>query len=241
MKLLKILPIFIVILLFGIFGACSSQISGILQEGGSADLMVDTRLENRMTALIQTFQLMMGPAEGDSPILDGQAISRSMAAAPGMGKVSLANNGPASLEGKVEVTKIGDFLSIAGREKRFVNFSETPDGGSITISLDREIAPDVITLLSADAISYLTALMAPAATGEALSQQEYLLLVNSLYGPAIVEEIKMSRIWASIGFPGPISSIQGGKASGSRAQFQVPLLDILVLDKPLFWEISWEK
>jgi hypothetical protein len=219
--------------------SCSARIDGTVREGGQADLSVRTALEPRMSALIRSFQALMGSGPAEI-ILDGPAIGRSMAAAPGIGSVSLENSGPAALEGDIRVSHAGDFLSAG--EKKFITFTETPGSspsGSVVIALDRETAPEVIALLSADAVDYLSALMAPAATGEILSRQEYLELVASLYGKAVADEISSARIRAYLDFPGPVVFVRSGTALGNRAEFEVPLLDLLVLDQPLRYEVNW--
>jgi hypothetical protein len=218
--------------------SCSARISGALKEGGSADLTLTTGLEPRMSALIRSFQALAGGSA--ELILDGKAIGRSMANAPGITSVTLNNTGPAVLEGDVGIGRVGDFLSLG--EKKFIDYTEntgaTPSG-RLVIYLDLDTAPAVISLLSTDAVDYLSALMAPAATGEVLTRQAYLGLVTALYGKPIADEISSASIRASFDFPGPITSIQGGSALGRRAEFNVPLLDLLVLDQALRYEVTW--
>ncbi|MDR0718553.1 MAG: hypothetical protein LBF78_02880 [Treponema sp.] len=224
------------------FCSCSANVEGVLKEGGAADLAVKTSLEPRMTDLIRRFQVMMGEPGSAALILDGPAISRSMASAPGIESVFLANDGPAGLDGAVKVKSAGDFLAVAGRSKKFVTFTEksgSRPSGQLVIALDLESAPELISLLSGDAAAYLAALNAPAASGDAQSRQEYLLFVAALYGKPIADEISAAKIHAVLDFPGPVTSIQGGVSSGNRAVFTVPLLDLLVLDKPLRYEVNW--
>jgi hypothetical protein len=151
------------------------------------------------------------------------------------------------LEGILAIRRVDDFLSPV-REKRFITYSEGLDGGrlggSILISLDRETAPELVALLSAEAVDYLTALMAPAVLGDDISRTEYLSLVSSLYGSAVANEIRNARISASIEFPARITAIRGGtisRSSNTQAQFSIPLLDLLVLENPMSWEISWQR
>jgi hypothetical protein len=81
--------------------------------------------------------------------------------------------------------------------------------------------------------------MAPLATGEELDKAEYLELVASFYNRAISEEIAASRIRASLDFPGAVTSVQGGTFSGRRVTFDIPLLDLLVLETPLSYSVAW--
>jgi hypothetical protein len=94
-------------------------------------------------------------------------------------------------------------------------------------------------MISADVRDYLSALAAPAATGERLSRGEYLDLVGSIYGPGLADEIAAARITASIGLPGPVSSVKGGTLAASQARFDIALVDLLVLEKPLEYEVVW--
>jgi hypothetical protein len=227
-----------------LLSSCSARISGTLKEGGSADIELETGLEPRMTALIRSFRALAGGAGSAELILDGKVIGRSMEKAPGIASVTLNNTGPAALEGEIGIGRVGDFLSVG--EKKFIVYTENPPGESPRISrshlviyLDLDTAPDVISLLSADAVDYLSALMAPAATGEALTRRAYLDLVTSFYGKPIADEISAARIRAVFEFPSVITAIQGGTASGRRAEFDVPLLDLLVLDRPLRYEVTW--
>jgi hypothetical protein len=181
---------------------------------------------------------MAGGTAGAS-VLNGEAISRSMSAAPGVESAVLRNTGSTALEGPVKITKIGDFLAPARDKSGFIVFEEEGAGGRLRIRLNRELGPDILTLISPEVTDYLSALMAPIATSEALSRSEYLELVGSVYGKPIADEISRASIRASVDFPGPIRSVQGGKFSGKRAEFDVPLLDLLVLESPLAYEVTW--
>ena len=223
------------------FSSCASQINGVLRQGGSADLHIQAAMEPRMTMFIRSLRTVMGNT-GPDYILDGPSIGRSIADSPGVQSVSLQNSGPGAINGNITVNKIEDFLSLTSG-RRFITYSESTSAGrpagTMHIYLDRETAPELIALLSAEAVEYLSALMAPAVLGEDISKEEYLALVSSLYGRPIAGEINESMIRAQIDFPGAITSIRGGTANGNRAVFTVPLLDLLVLETPISLEANW--
>jgi hypothetical protein len=198
-----------------------------------------------MTALIRSLSALGGSSAGASalperPVIDGPAIGASMAAAPGIARVSLRNTGPAAVEGEILISRIDDFLSQPENRgaERFITY--TPSPGRLTLSLDRNSGPRIIALVSPEVKDYLSALMAPVATGEKLSGTEYLNLVASVYGRAAADEIAAARIYASVDFPGPLQAVRGGSFSGRRAEFAVPLLDLLVLENPLEYEARWQ-
>ena len=223
-----------------IFVSCSARIDGVVLEGGAAEFRFSTALKPRTTAIIRSLQAFTG-APANAPLLDGTAIAQSMADAPGLSSISIRNTAPAALEGTVSVSNIGDFLAETGAEGRFITFTEgrTPGSSSIIITLDRYSAPAIISRLSPEVVQYLSALMAPAALGEASTRQEYLNLLAMVYGRQMADEVAAGRIVASIEFPRPVTEVRGGHPVGRRAEFSIPLLDILVLEQPLRYEVRW--
>jgi hypothetical protein len=222
--------------------SCTARISGSLLGDGQADLTVYAGLEPRMTALITRLGEMAGSPQPGAPVLNGPAISASMAGAPGIASVSLRNGTPASIEGPVKISRIGDFLrpgTAAGGAANFITFEQNSSGGRCSVRIGLDSGPQILTLISPDIVDYLGALMAPIATGEAATKTEYLALVTSVYGRGIADEISAATVRAVIDFPGPVQSAQGGTFSGRRAEFNIPLLDILVLETPLSYEIRW--
>ncbi|MDR2133588.1 MAG: hypothetical protein LBP27_00670 [Treponema sp.] len=225
--------------------SCAANISGGLNAAGSGDFTVKAGLQPRVSTLIRSLKAFAGDTAPGSPVIDGPAIARSMDSAPGIASVSFRNSAPAAVEGQLRISRVGDFLAPAEGGPAgggFVRFDQAAgsSGGRCTISLSRESGPEILSLVSADVSGYLEALMAPLATGEALGRAEYLELVSSVYGSEIADEISKARIKAAIEFPGPVQSVRGGTFSGSKAEFDIALVDLLVLEKPLSCEVVWK-
>jgi hypothetical protein len=225
-----------------IFGSCSSRINGALRQDGTGDLSLQAALEPRMAALIRSLAALSrdGGLPAEAPLIDGAAISRSLAGAPGIASAALANTGPTAIAGSLAVSRAEELLALPGNQTgRLIAYEQGPAGGLLTITIDRLSGPPLLALISEDVKDYLSALMAPVSTGEALSKAEYLALVAAVYGRGIAEEIAAARIRFSLDLPGPVLSARGGSFAGSRAQFEVPLADLLVLESPLVYEIRW--
>ena len=244
----KMPAILVIILLF--MSGCSGRINGSLNRDGSAELSLEMSLEPRMTALLRSLAALASggiPRDRNAPVIDGPAIAFSMAAAPGIESVTLENRSPSSVAGNIRISRIDEFLALpdaAGASnggKRFITLESVKDGDSrLSIAMDRYTAPLILAMISEDIRDYLSALMAPAATGETMSRSEYLELVGAIYGKALSDEIAAARITATIGFPGRISSVKGGVFTGAQARFNIALVDILVLEKPLEYEVIWK-
>ena len=235
--------IFISIVFFSlIFVGCSARINGNLYENGSADLSLNTALEPRMAVLIRSFsRLNNNSSTQNNNVIDGASIAASMTQAPGVKAINLRNINPTTIEGTINIAKINDFLTISGSQN-FISYEQTGTNGKITITLNRNTAPQIVSVLSPDIADYLSALMAPVATGEALSRREYISLVQSVYGRGVADEISSARVQLSITFPRQINTIRGGTISGTsrnRGEFDIPLIDLLVLENNLIYEVTW--
>jgi hypothetical protein len=234
------LTVVTVTLLLG-FPSCASRINGSLMGDGQADLGINAELKPGMSALIGRFAALSGTAKPDAPVLDGPSLAASMSKAPGIASVSFTNKTPSSIEGPVKISRINDFLS-SGRASGFISFEQQNSAGEgyCAVTFNLASGPQILGLISAEISMYLNALMAPIATGEKMTKAEYLGLVASVYGKGIADEISSSSIRASVNFPGTIQRVKGGTFSGKRADFNIPLLDILVLETPLNYEVVWK-
>ena len=224
--------------LSALFLSCAGRVNGSLAADGSAQLTVSMSLEPRMTALIQRLSAAGGQSNSNL-VLDGPAISRSMSNAS-FGNViaSLRNTAPAAVEGTIHIFNINNFLTT-GNMGGFIFFEQRQGGGRCEIRVNINNGPVILKNFSPEVAEYLGALMAPLESGEEMKKSEYLSLVSSVYGQGVSNEIAGSVIRASIEFPGSITNVKGGAFSGRRAEFNIPLLDLLVLETPLSYEVTW--
>ena len=223
-----------------LFFSCSAGITGTIRGGGTAEISVQASLGPRTLVLMKSLKSFIGD-ESSAPMLDGRIIGGSLAASPGIRSASLRNTSPSALEGTISVSDLGNFLATG--EGKFITFKDGPSNSSILVVLDRNSAPLLISALSPEVEEYLSALMAPVVTGESINKREYLDIIASVYGRPLSDEIVAARIKAQIEFPRQPMAILGGNAvtsgQGRRAEFDIPLLDILVLEQPLRYEVSW--
>jgi len=240
MMINKIFPAVVTVTLLSVFTSCASQINGSLAGEGQADLGINADLKPGMSALIGRFAALAGTAKPGAPLLNGPSLAASMARAPGIESVSFTNKTPSSIEGPVKISRISDFLS-SGNTGGIISYEQKNSAGEGTCAVNFNLAsgPQMLGLISPEISMYLSALMAPIATGDKTTKPEYLALVASVYGKTIADEISSSSIRASVNFPGAIQRVKGGTYSGRRAEFDIPLLDILVLETPLSYEVVW--
>jgi len=218
------------------FFSCNAKIAGPLDAKGQAAFTISMSLLPRMTDLIRKLNDAGGSER--SEILSAAEIANSLKNAPGVESITLKNTAAQSVEGQIKVSKVGDFLS-GSAGVRFIEFNQSSGGGSCAININRQTAPEILSHFSREIRDYLEVLMAPIATGDEMSKAEYLRLVNSFFNKSISDEIASSKINAAVDLPGQVTSVKGGTFSGRRAVFDIPLIDILVLETPLQYEVKW--
>jgi len=218
--------------------SCTARIAGRIDQGGAGTFTVNAGLQPRFSALIESFKAL-GEEQGGA-IINGPQIAASMARAPGIASVSFRNTAPEAIDGSVNISAIGDFLAPGGTTG-FIRFERGPggQGGRCTITISLETGPKLLSLISPEIAEYLEALMAPIATGEVMTGAKYLEEVGKMWGTGISAEIAEASIRASIDFPGAISSVSNGTFTGRRAEFNIPLRELLVLETPLQYEVVW--
>ncbi len=202
-----------------------------------------------MTVEAQTASLIanLSGTSTDGPLIDAPRFARALQSAPGVGTVSFSNPKARTLEGTLSVRSVDAFLNARTNASdgkavfvQFIQYESTSSGGHLRLTLDKNNGPATLALFSQDVTDYLSALMAPIATGEPLTQAKYLDLVSGMYGVAVAEEIKKARIDVTLRLSGPVTSVVGGTYSGKSVKLDIPLVGLLVLDKPVVWEIWWK-
>ncbi|MDR2865518.1 MAG: hypothetical protein LBV68_07920 [Spirochaetaceae bacterium] len=220
---------------------CSARISGTLNAAGRADLSINAGLGPKASAMMS--RILSGTGASQSVLLDAQMLNTSLSRLPGIEKALFINKTADSIEGELVITKIDELISkssgTAGPASQFVSWEQKGHGGKTVFYLDKTNGPKLIALLSPELSSYLSSIMAPLVTGEELMKKEYLDLISAVYGGAIAQEIAASRIKVSLKFPAKISGIKGGVYKDNTAEFDISLLDILVVETPLSYEIVW--
>jgi hypothetical protein len=221
-----------------LISSCTAKISGQLGQGGEGNFSVSMTLMPRFSGFIKALQDLTG--EQNAPIIDGQYIADSLAGAPGITSVSFKNTAANAFEGPLTISGINDFLASAN-VSGFISFEQSRENkaGHFSMNLNKQMGPELLSLISPDISDYLEVLMAPIVTGEAMSNAEYLNQIAMFYGADIKNEIAGSVIHISVDFPGNIQSVKNGVFKGRRAEFNISLPDILVLEKPLNYEVVW--
>jgi hypothetical protein len=218
--------------------SCAARLEGEVYSNGRAEFTL------KSTLMPGTGRLLAGlAANGGGTVFDADMLNRNFAAMPGVESAALRNSGRDGIEGVIVVANMARFFDRAPKSgaKQFsaVTWEQSATGGTLKIDFNMDTGQEFLLSVSPDLKDYLSALMAPVATGEVTDRDAYLELVASVYGASVADEILKTRFSLNIGFPGPVESVSGGTGKGSHAEFAIPLTDLLVLDRPLHYEVRW--
>ncbi|MDR0539392.1 MAG: hypothetical protein LBG74_02660 [Spirochaetaceae bacterium] len=204
-----------------------------LAADASCVFTVDTQLQPATAAL---FKNLNDASAGDT-VIDAELFNKGISASKGIKSARLKNIGPASIAGTIEVSKLDVFIS--GARQAPVVFENVPSGGKFALTLTIETGEAFLSSISPDLADYVSALLAPIATGERLSRQEYLDLIAGVYGKKIAAEIAGSTIKLLMRFPAPVKRARGLSYKSNTAVLELPLTAVLVLENELVWEVEW--
>lgn len=229
-------PAFLAAALF--LQACSLAITGTVRQDASASLAVRADFQPKTAALLRSLD---AGEDGGGAVVDAGLIAESLAASPGVRSARLENRGGSALDGEVLLSDIGAFARAApdGTRAADIAFESTAGGGSFRLVLTRENGARMLAALSRDLADYVSVLLAPIATGEALTKKEYLELAGSVYGAPVAAEIAAARVRITLEFPAKITSAEGLRYTGKQAALDVPLADVLTLETPLRLAVTW--
>jgi hypothetical protein len=214
--------------------ACSVAMVATLRSDQQVDVTFSGTIKPKVASLLHDFGSSNQNKSG--PLISAAEITASLQKVPELAQVVTKDIAQQGLEGRFKVVN----PETLSQRFPFVNQKLETEESSFSLTLNRETAPQLLSLFTAEVRDYLDALMAPIATGENLTKSDYLALVSSVYGKTIAEEIASSKITLEVHVPGTIRSVSGGTGSGAKAFFTIPLVDLLVIEKPLVYRIVWK-
>jgi len=236
-----------------LFVSCTSSINGAFNAGNKLEISLNGAFLPRITALIKKLS-----ESGSDVLIDAKRINKSLSAISGIENVDFKNSG-GRIIGKFTINNADRFFSInvaaaanganntktangvngAGAPRQIVTRTISGNSTHYKIYLDKELGGALVSTLLPELQAYLSAIAAPIATGETLGKDEYLDTVKDIYGVPLSQEIAGSTITVKLSFPSKVKSAAGKNitSSGNSVTINMPLVDILVLDKDLNYDI----
>lgn len=235
--------------LFALTG-CGGRLGITARSDGKADLSVVMDTGKAASAMISSIMASLYPsgptaaASGSAGVFTperAQALEKSLA---GGDAETLSAKALSSSVLSLDAT-VRDAASQTSASRTGVRFASvvSVEKHSLTLNLSPATMRALYASMDLQTRSYVDLFMAPVFIGEPMSGEEYTALIASVYGKDLAQEIADARMEITLTAPrgekAASCSNADAKLSGRSARFSIPLLDLLVLEEPQAYRITW--
>jgi hypothetical protein len=216
--------------------ACSIRQDITLETSGSGNLSMRIKLEKVFVDYLNDLAELTGQADGGK-IFDVEQIKKGFAERDDLQLKRISSPTPDVLEMDIAFRSIEKVFAREEKLKQagIVSFAKAADGYSVRFHLDRANFDQVLEFLPFLKNPLFEGL-APQ-EGDVTTEAEYLEMIDLALGEGGSRTLKASAIETRVTVKGTLVSQQGGTVSGGVVAYKVPLLRVLLLDKPLDYSI----
>lgn len=222
-----------------VFASCSARQEIFLASDGSARLSFRVELSDYLYDYIEGLgSLNRKSFDKNDPF--GVPKIREEIGKVGQVKVSRLNAiSPKVLEGEFTCTDVEAFAKADADDRGIgiVSFTTSGNKKTLSISISRE------TLLASKALApvrenELFQMFGPF-ENEGMSEDEYLEMMEWVLTGDGAKMIKTSFVDLEIVVPSSVLSQKGGTVKGRVVTFRIPLIDLLLLNEPLLYTVTY--
>jgi hypothetical protein len=181
-----------------------------------------------------------GPLK-EGRIFDAAAVRKDFQSRPGIVVRKAVTPTPNVLDLELEFDSMQDLLGgrDALKDAGAVSIVDAEDTSTLQLHLDRTTWGQLARLFP-PLRDPLVAELGPQANGQ-VTEKDYLAMVRFSIGDAAPALLKESFFTLTIQPQGEIVSQTGGTVSDGAVTFLIPMLRILVLDRPLDYSVTWKR
>jgi len=220
--------------------ACAGSLAATLRPDGSAALSIQAEIPAPLAA---RFRALSGGGRKDAkplPLFDEGAIRESVAKRPYLTITSLSAPSLDSLRAEIAIRKVADLAEAEEIKKSgLLSLTSGPGWTELRIHLERDGASASIALFPGIDPYLIDALSPPALEDEPLSADEYRMNLRTILASAM-PAMETAALTVSLAAPGAVLSSGGGSLAGNVLTARIPIIDALVLDKPIEFWIRWK-
>jgi hypothetical protein len=222
--------------------SCTMSNTIIIRGDGSGTVAVRVEISKLFKEYLVSMAEVSGQAEiaKEGKLFDLKEIQKGFEGRPGVTVKRLASPKPESLEVDIafrsiqEVFASDDALKSAG----VITFSQANGAKTVKVHLDRANYKQTSTLFPGLSNPLFEG-MGPQAN-DTITEAEYLEMIKFSLGDEGPALVKKSYIEIAIRPEGEIVSQTGGAVANGTVVFRIPLLRLLVLDKPLDYTVTFK-
>jgi hypothetical protein len=227
-------------LLAGVFFlGCTIKQQVQLEADSSGTVSMQVRLEPVFVAYLEDLSTLTGESlEGQ--IFNVEEIKKEFAEREDVSLLAIDTPTLDRLEMKLEFSSVEEVFSREQelQESGIIRFEELGSGYAVHFHLDRNNFPAVMT--------FIPALQNPLFEGlgpqenDDTTEEEYYELMDLALGEGGAESVRNSYIETKVTVRGTLVSQSGGTITPGGVTFTVPLIRVLLLDKPLDYSLVFK-
>jgi hypothetical protein len=217
---------------------CSVSQRVTLEPEGSGSAVVRIRLEKILVDYLRDLAEVSGAAEDKGRIFDVEDIRKGFASREQVTLRRIASPSPERLEMELEFRSIEQLFAAPQKPQTILTMSKEAQGTTLRAHLDRgnfsqllELAPFLKNPLFEG--------LGPQQNDDA-TEAEYLELIDLALGEGGSTALKTSVIETTILVKGQVVAQTGGTPVNGGVLFRIPLLRVLLLNKPLDYSLTFK-
>ncbi len=226
-----------------LLAGCSGSVAAALKADGGARVSISAEIPAPLAAKFRKLsQAGSGEAiRDDAPLFDIEAIRESAAERPSIRIASVQRPSPESIKAEMDILSLEELA--ASKELAGSGFLKVAKGGGwreLSIRLDRGAAASAASLFPGIDPYLMEALSPPALEEDPVTADEYRMMLKSVLGEKAMPSMEAAAISVSLTAPGKVLESAGGALSGRVLTAKIPIIDALVLERPIEIRIRWE-
>jgi hypothetical protein len=226
-----------------LFSACSAHTSTVIRADGGAVISVQASIPEAIAVKFRKLASIDGSSSPGAAgsFFDAAAIRSSLEKKPGVSVLSLEQSGPNSIHLELSVRSLDEIAASPDLKNTGVlTLSRSPLWTECRFHLARGKASALSSLMPGIDPNLLDALSPPALEEDPVTAEEYKTMLKTVLGETAMPAMEAAAIKLNITAPGEVIDSGGGSLSGSTLSTKLPIIDLLVLEKPIDVWIRWK-
>ena len=227
-----------------LFASCSMKNNVLLEKDGSGELSFEIDLAPYLGEVIEQVQILMDGEipETEDGFFDLEAIREGFESNEDVTLKTLESPHELSLKGSFSFDTVESMLQKMDKDsagEKMISFSRNGDLSRMELTLNRETVDSLMKENEAFD-NPLVESFGPAST-EGMSRSDYLDMMEFAMGEESRLGISESRLTVIVRTEGTISEQTGGTLIDKNSvRFDIPLLDLLMLEKELQYSLAYK-
>ncbi len=227
------------LLALSVLAGCSVSQRVTLEPEGSGTAVVRIRLEKILMDYLKDLSEVSGAtAQDKGRIFNVEEIRKGFAARQEVILARIESPSPDRLEMELEFHSIEKLFAAPDKPQTILTLKKSPDGTTLRAHLDRKNFPQLLEL-APFLKNPLFEGLGPQENDDT-TEAEYLELIDLALGEGGSAALKASTIETTIMVKGKVVAQTGGALINGGVVFRIPLLRVLLLDKPLDYSLTFK-